>query len=111
MGAILLVAWSLFCIAAAAGLTYFIMRSRMEVRLAQQREELAAVQATLTARKDALGDSLKSAGDSIRRQALDEFLERCVQARADLPSDTLVLTVDEQTPAELAESVLTAIGE
>jgi hypothetical protein len=74
MGAILLVAWSLFCIAAAAGLTFFVMRSRMEVRLAQQREELAAVEATLTARKDALEDSLKSAAESIRRQALDDFL-------------------------------------
>jgi hypothetical protein len=74
MGAILLVAWSLFCIAAAAGLMYFVMRSRMEVRLAQQREELAAVEATLTARKDALEDSLKSAAESIRRQALDDFL-------------------------------------
>jgi hypothetical protein len=74
MGAILLVAWSLFCIAAAAGLTFFVMRSRMEVRLAQQREDLAAVEATLTARKDALEDSLKSAAESIRRQALDDFL-------------------------------------
>jgi len=38
-------------------------------------------------------------------------VERCVQARADLPADTLVLTVGEQTPVELAELVLTAIGE
>jgi hypothetical protein len=74
MSAIQFVAWSLFCVAATGGLVYFVMRSHMEVRLARQREELAGVQATLAARKDALEDSLKSAGESIRRQALDDFL-------------------------------------
>ncbi len=74
MTAIMLVAWSLFCVAATAGLMFFIMQSHMEVRLARQREELAGAQATLEAKKDALESSLKNAEDSIRRQAMDEFL-------------------------------------
>jgi hypothetical protein len=68
------VAWSLFCVAFAGGLMYFVMRSHMEVRLARQREEVAGVSATLAAKKEALEDTLKNAEDSIRRQAMDDFL-------------------------------------
>jgi hypothetical protein len=46
----------------------------MELRLAKQREELAGVEATLIAKKQALEDSLKNAEDSIRSKAFDEFL-------------------------------------
>jgi hypothetical protein len=74
MSAVILVAWSMFCVAATAGLVYFIMHSHMELRLAKQREELAGAQATLEAKKEALETSLKNAEDSIRRQAMDEFL-------------------------------------
>jgi hypothetical protein len=74
MTAIVLVAWSLFCVAATAGLMYFIMQSHMELRLAKQREELAGAQATLVAKREALEVSLKSAEDSIRSRAMDEFL-------------------------------------
>jgi hypothetical protein len=74
MSAVILVAWSLFCVAATAGLMYFIMQSHMELRLAKQREEMAGAQATLEAKKEALESSLKNAEDSIRRQAMDEFL-------------------------------------
>jgi hypothetical protein len=74
MNAVMLVAWSLLCVATTAGLMYFIMQSHMELRLAKQREELAGLQATLEARTQALESSLKNAEDSIRRQAMDEFL-------------------------------------
>jgi hypothetical protein len=74
MNAVMLVAWSLLCVAATAGLMFFIMQSHMELRLAKQREELASLQATLEARTQALESSLKNAEDSIRRQAMDEFL-------------------------------------
>ncbi|HEY3823281.1 MAG TPA: hypothetical protein VGL82_01930 [Bryobacteraceae bacterium] len=74
MTAITLVAWSLFCVAATAGLMYFVMQSHMEVRLAKQREELARAEATLVARKEALDVSLKNAEDSIRSKAMDDFL-------------------------------------
>jgi hypothetical protein len=74
MTAIVLVAWSLFCVASTAGLMYFIMQSHLELRLSKQREELAGAQATLVAKREALETSLKSAEDSIRGKAMDEFL-------------------------------------
>jgi len=74
MTAIMLVAWSLFCVAASAGLMYFVMQSHTELRLAKQREELAGAQATLVAKKEALEASIKHAEDSIRSRAMDDFL-------------------------------------
>lgn len=68
------VAWSLCCAGTTAGLVYFVMHSHMELRLAKQREEMAGASATLEAKKEALEHSLKNVEDSIRRQALDEFL-------------------------------------
>jgi hypothetical protein len=63
-----------FCALAAGGLVYFVMQSRMEVRLARQREKLAAADAALGARKEAMADSLHGAVESARREAMDEFL-------------------------------------
>jgi len=74
MTAIMLVAWSLFCVGATAGLVYFVMQSHTELRLAKQREELAGAQATLVAKREALETSLKNAEDSIRSKAMDDFL-------------------------------------
>jgi len=74
MTAIALVAWSMFCVAATAGLMYFIMQSHTELRLAKQREELAGAQATLAAKREALEISVKNAEDSIRSKAMDDFL-------------------------------------
>jgi hypothetical protein len=68
------VAWSLLCVTFSAGLVYFVMYSHMQVRLARQRESVAAAKATLTAKREALEDTLKSAEFAIRRNALDEFL-------------------------------------
>jgi hypothetical protein len=74
MSWITLVAWSLFCVAVSAAAMYFVMRSRMDLRLAKQREELAGAEATLKARKEALEGSLKNAEESIRLKAMDDFL-------------------------------------
>jgi len=46
----------------------------MEVLLSKQREELAALRATLEARKEFMDGSLRNAEESSRRQALDDFL-------------------------------------
>ncbi|HKD09085.1 MAG TPA: hypothetical protein VKB79_24490 [Bryobacteraceae bacterium] len=51
-----------------------IVRSRGEVALAHQREELAAARAALEAQKEALEGALKNAEESARRHALDEFM-------------------------------------
>jgi hypothetical protein len=74
MSALMILGWSLFCVAFSAGLMYYVMHSRMELSLARQREEMAGARATLTAQKDALENSLKSAEESTRRKAMDEFL-------------------------------------
>jgi hypothetical protein len=61
-------------VAATASLTWLLMRSRQQVLLAKQSEDLATLRATLTAEKQALENSLKSAEESTRRRAMDEFL-------------------------------------
>ena len=54
MNALVVVAWSVFCVVGTRVLMYFIMQSHMELRLAKQREELAGARATLAAKKEAL---------------------------------------------------------
>jgi hypothetical protein len=70
--------WWLAGTVAAAAATGFIvaliMRSRGEVLLANQREELAAARAALGAQKEALEGALRNAEESARRQALDDFM-------------------------------------
>jgi len=62
------------CAALSGLVVYFVMRAQAEVRIARQREELAAAHAALGAQKEALETSLKSAEESARRRAMDEFL-------------------------------------
>lgn len=62
------------CAAATGGIVFHMMRLRMEVRLAAQREDLAAARAALEVRGEALMDSLRSAEESARRRAMDEFI-------------------------------------
>lgn len=59
---------------ATGGLVYFVMQSRMEVLLSKQREELAALRATLEERQDSMQETLRNASEATRRQALDDFL-------------------------------------
>ncbi len=63
---------------ASGVLCWFIMQSRMEVRMAELRESMAADRGALDAEKDAVKASLdtamKAAEETARRQALDTFL-------------------------------------
>jgi hypothetical protein len=66
-------------VAVASGvLSWFIMQSRMEVALANQREEIAETRGTLEAEKAAVKASFQSAvraaEETARRQAFDSFL-------------------------------------
>jgi hypothetical protein len=74
-------------VAVAAGvLAWFVMQSRMEVALANQRESLAETRGALEAEKAAIKASFQSAvraaEETARRQAFDSFLgEISVQQR------------------------------
>lgn len=66
-------------VALAAGvLAWFVMQSRMEVALADQRTELAEARGVLDAEKAAIHASmqatLRATEESVKRQALDDFL-------------------------------------
>jgi hypothetical protein len=66
-------------VAIASGLlAWFIMQSRLEVALAQQRERLAEARGVLEAEKAAVKASfdtaMMAAGESAKREALDKFL-------------------------------------
>jgi hypothetical protein len=73
---------TIWLIAAASGffalsasiLVYFVMQSRHEVLLAQQRESLAEARATLEAQKQSMTGMMKSVEETTRRIALDQFL-------------------------------------
>jgi hypothetical protein len=60
-------------------LAWFVMQSRMEVKLAEQRERLAQDRGTLEAEKVAVKASLetavRAAQETARRESLDTFLE------------------------------------
>ncbi len=78
MDALLWIALPAFTALASGLLAWFIMQSRMEVALAQEREHLAESRGALNAEKSALSGSLDSAlraaEETARRQALDNFL-------------------------------------
>jgi hypothetical protein len=65
---------SVFSASVSGGLVYFVMSSSTDVKLARQREKLAAAHAALGAQKEAIADSVKYAKESARREALDDFL-------------------------------------
>ena len=68
-----------FTAVASGLLAWFIMQSRMEVALAQQRERLAESRGALDAEKQALGASLdtalKAAEAVAKREALEGFMD------------------------------------
>jgi hypothetical protein len=74
MSPVIWVAWTALCVIGAGGLVFFLMQSRMELLLSKQREELAALRATLETRQEFMQGSIKQAEEATRRQALDEFL-------------------------------------
>jgi hypothetical protein len=71
---LLWITWSGICALGSGLLVYFVMQSRMEVLLSQQREELASARATLAAQKEMMEQSVKNFEEGARRQAMDEFL-------------------------------------
>lgn len=71
---LLVAAWSSLCAIATGGLVWFIMHSRMEVRLARQREKLAETRATLEAQKQNIEGAMHGVEETTRRKALDDFL-------------------------------------
>ena len=68
------VLWSALCAVGTGLLVFFVMQSHMDVVLSKQREELAAARATLAAQRESMENSLKTAEESARRKAMDEFL-------------------------------------
>jgi len=67
-----------FVAIASAMLAWFIMQSRMEVKLAEQRETLSELKGQLKAEKEAMSGTLqtaiRAAEETARRQAFDNFL-------------------------------------
>jgi hypothetical protein len=67
-----------FVAIASAMLAWFIMQSRMEVKLAEQRETLAELKGQLKAEKEAmvgtLQTAIRAAEETAKRQAFDNFL-------------------------------------
>jgi len=66
-------------------LAWFIMQSRMEVKLAEQREKMAeergALDAERIAMKASLSTALRAAEETARRQSLDTFLSEITVER------------------------------
>jgi hypothetical protein len=97
MEAVLWVLLPGFVSLASGLLCWFIMQSRMEVKLAQQREQLAEARGSLDAEKAAIASSLSSAihaaEESARRQAFDTFLsELKVEQRHYTRENRLLMT-------------------
>jgi hypothetical protein len=67
-----------FVAIASALLAWFVMQSRMDVKLAEQRETLSELRGQMKAEKEAMEMSLRSAvkvaEESTKRQAFDSFL-------------------------------------
>ena len=65
---------AVLCSAFSAAIVYLLMRSRAEVLLSKQREELAEARAALSAQRESLEDSLRNVEEATRRKAMDEFI-------------------------------------
>jgi hypothetical protein len=67
-----------FVAIASALLSWFVMQSKMEVKLAEQRETLSEVRGQMKAEKESMEVTLRSAvkvaEETARRQAFDSFL-------------------------------------
>jgi hypothetical protein len=65
---------AVLCSAFSAAVVYLLMRSRAEVLLSKQREELAEARAALSTQRESLEDSLRNVEEATRRKAMDEFI-------------------------------------
>lgn len=69
--------WVLLPVFVAAGsalLSFYIMQARLEVAVAHERGLLAEAQANLTAQQRVMEERIRAAEESVRREALNEFL-------------------------------------
>jgi hypothetical protein len=74
MAAMLWVLLPLFIAAGSALLSFYIMQARMEVAVAKEREALAEAHAMLRSQERLLQEKVKTAEESTKRKAFDEFL-------------------------------------
>ena len=78
MDAVLMIVLPGFAAVASGVLAWFIMQSRMEVALAQQRERLAETRGALDAERSALenslGTALRAAEATAKHEALENFM-------------------------------------
>jgi hypothetical protein len=65
---------AIVCSAFSAAVVYILMRSRAEVLLSRQREQLAEARAALSAQRESIEDSLRNVEDATRLKAMDEFI-------------------------------------
>ncbi len=69
--------WILLPVLVAAGtamLCFSIMKSRMEVAVAKERESLAAARSQIQAHEQSLSDKIRAAEEAAQRKAFDQFL-------------------------------------
>jgi hypothetical protein len=74
MAAILWIGLPLFIAAGSALLAFYIMQARMEVVLAQEREQAAQTRAELACHEKTVEDKVRAAQQEAERRALDNFL-------------------------------------
>jgi len=78
MEVVMLVIFPGFVAVASGLLAWFIMQSRMEVKLAEQRADMAEARGALDAEKKAIQAALplavRAAEETVRRQSFDNFL-------------------------------------
>lgn len=55
-------------------LAYVVMKARMEVAIAKEREELSAARARLEAQAKTMEETIRATEETARRKALDDFL-------------------------------------
>jgi len=55
-------------------LAYFVMRARMEVAIAKEREALSEARARLDAQSKTMAETIRATEETAKRKALDEFL-------------------------------------
>jgi hypothetical protein len=84
-------------VAVASGLlAWFVTQSRMEVKLAEQRETLAVERGAIQTERAAMGASmttaLRAAEESARRQAFDSFLSELKVEQRHYTRDNRLLT-------------------
>jgi hypothetical protein len=65
---------AVLCSAFSAAVVFILMRSRAEVLLSRQREQLAEARSALSAQRECMEDSLRNVEDATRLKAMDEFL-------------------------------------